>query len=141
MKRLREAQGLDRPALAKRMGLRAQSSVADIELDRRDIRVSKLLKVAKALKVSIEEILVDVDASYELYRRRDPVSHSLRVQTAHVTETRVFQSEMERIQAGLSDASDRLARLAGPPTGAQTKTKPAGGTQAGRRDRDRAARR
>ncbi len=72
VRRIREAKGeqFDRRWMAEQIGVKPGSSVvADIESDRHDPKLSKVLRVAKALKLSVDVLLEGVDAEYESFRR------------------------------------------------------------------------
>ena len=86
IRRIREHKKITRRQMAEALGVAAGSSVpADIEADRNEIGVDRLLRVAKCLQVSVEELLQGVDSGYEKLRR-DLLGPGSRVTTAPVTK-------------------------------------------------------
>jgi len=68
VRRLRKQSGLSQGDLAAKMGVK-QGTLSDWERDRRGLpEAPTLLKVAKAMGCSVDDLLVGVDADYDLSR-------------------------------------------------------------------------
>lgn len=59
IKKIREARGMSQDELAKMVGFKSRSSINKIELGVNDITQSKLVAIAKALHVSVSELMGD----------------------------------------------------------------------------------
>ncbi|NDI36659.1 helix-turn-helix domain-containing protein [Chengkuizengella sediminis] len=57
---LRQINQMSQEELGKKVGL-PQALISRIELDNRKVSATELIKFAKALNVSIEDILIDID--------------------------------------------------------------------------------
>lgn len=68
MKRLRHAQHLSQADLARLTGLR-QGFISELESNKKEPGASTLVKLSRALSVSVDEIL---DLSHEVDLRSDP---------------------------------------------------------------------
>ena len=101
--RLRERRGLSQVELADRLGMR-QPSVWKLE-QAKNVKVLTLLKVAKALAASVEEMLADVDPEYAA--QRQSIADSLAgVGAPHAAERPALSLDVDPPESASDQALD-----------------------------------